>query len=198
MSAAELVYTLSAPGDSADWKPAAGGGGLGVWHDWFDHGNAVQPIRGVTLGNGTLVAKWWSPAEVEIAFDTQPFLAHVYIVLKFGSTTTADDNLVVATPNFQDQGLELDPFLLQGSAGTPDPFNVCWGTQVIAYSPTVLSGRLINGVAISGVDSAGIITVGEDALTGPAWSGISDTPFVWGEGAVISVWRSYYAAFYGN
>lgn len=191
----DLVYTLNDE-DGASWQPPQQGA-PGVWHDWFDHGSSVQPIRGITLGNGILVAKWWSPAEVEIAFDTPPFLVIIAITLKFGSTTTADDTFAVTTPNFTDQGLELDPFLLPSNPDSPDNFNGVWPTYAVAVPPEGGSGHFYNGLAISPIDAAQIVTAGADPDS-PAWGPIGNVPFEWGEGATISAQRTYYGAFYGN
>lgn len=168
----------------------------GVWHEWDEFGGPASPFMNVTIGNGILVARWWAPENVVPAFATPPFLTFQYISLKFGSTTTVDATIIIGTPQLVDFGLEIDPFLSQGSGGTPDPFNPACVTLASASIPAIMNGRHVPGFGVVSGDATQIISSGDDPINDVSWN--ATTPAVWSAGSYLTVQRTFLGAFYGD
>lgn len=167
----------------------------GLWKNYGDEGGITNPFTGVTIGNGTLVARYWKPAPVPIAFATPPFLCFIYVALKFGSTTSVDGPIIFQEPTGLDAAFEIDPYLAPSDSGSPDNFMSACPTLAQAFIAGTPSGRSYPGVGVTPTDGTQFVTVGTDPIAGSAWDvGVPDT---WTEGSLLAVQRTYLGAFYG-
>jgi len=168
-----LLGTSTTAGDVFNMRGAviAGAGG-GIWKTFGIDSDASGPILNVTVGNGTMVGKWWTPAPVVAALATDPFLCIYYAYFTLGTTSSIDATPEVALPTDVDgSGL----FLL--------------AVPGINYQP-------IGGSAYEdGGSMHGAVMKGFRPTTdaGTEWS--STVPFTWGVGDRMVFQSTFLAQF---
>lgn len=173
------------------------GSPLGVWKTYGVDSVFANPFSNITIGNGTLAARWWTPGPVVAAFETPPFLVVICVALKFGSTTSVTGVISFGGPAGVDgTDLEIDPFLLQSDIGSPDDFQGAWPTQAQAFINGTPSGRQYPGFGVFPPDATAFVTVGDNPISGSLWN--ATTPDTWTEGSLLSVQRTFMGAFYGS
>lgn len=149
-----------------------GGSGLGVWKTYGDD-SSNPALDGVTVGDGTLDGRWWTPAAVVPAVETAPFLCILDIDFTLGSTSTIDGNIVVNYPKLVD-GSSFD--IVTSSV---DAIFLAFGH--ITATETFGSGTV--GGTIKSAD-------------GTVWD--ATHPGVWGAPSVLVVSATFQAVFTGD
>lgn len=149
-----------------------GGSQPGVWKTYGVDSTGL-PLSGVTVGNGTLVGRWWTPAAVVPDPATDPFLCFLEIRLKLGSTSSIDDNIRI-----------LPPALVDAS-----------GNDIAILGDAIW----VNALAYQGVDyrpgfAGGINTHEIYSMDGTTeWD--ATHPIVWAEGDVLVIQATFEAQF---
>lgn len=157
--------------DAADQPSRSGGGSQpGVWKDYATA--ASNPgLQGITVGNGTLVARWWTPAAVVAALATDPFLCTVYFRFTLGSTSAVIGAMQANLP----EGVD-------GSA-----FNMSVADVASLDAPP---GMVIASLGDGGAFSTFV------GLNG-GLKGWDDTnPGTWAEGDTLIITATFQASFY--
>lgn len=169
----------------------------GVWKTYGIESSNANPFLGIDIGNGRLIARWWTPAPVVAAYATPPFLTFVTAALEFGSTTEVTGPITFQGPFGVDgEALEIDNFLTQADSGTPDDFFGLVPTHAMAR----LGGgspQYFAGVGLSPSDACVLFSTNADQ-SNPALSWRATIPGTWAEGDLLAVNRTYLGAFYGD
>lgn len=172
-----LIATSTTAGDFFNMRGAvieSGGAGGGLWSDW-DTYSSNQPIAGVTVGNGTLVGRWWTPMAVFDATEDLYFMCHYSIYFALGSTSSVDSTIYLNVP--------IDVYGISGRVIVP----------VNGVHPPLVAQAYEGGVnAVGIVEFVGGSIQGVD---GVVWD--AGAPVAWGENAVLRLEGSFYARF-GN
>jgi hypothetical protein len=167
--------------DGEGWKTVPNGGSQpGVWKDYgVDSTNpGLKVAGGVTVGDGTLTARWWTPAAVVASPATDPFLCVVYMELMFGSTTALTAFL---------------PDLPTGVDGTGNVILPAGATPSNGAAPYWLASARIISVTFAGycVGSSSV-----KSFDGTIWG--AAVPGVWAEFDRISITATLQAVFYSD
>ena len=78
-----------------------GGSGLGVWSNYVDRASN-RGLSGITIGNGILIDRWWTPGPVAVDVGSDPFLFSMHVSFKLGSTSSVNGTLSVRMPQLID------------------------------------------------------------------------------------------------
>lgn len=142
---------------------------MGVWKEYGVDSNN-QAISGVTVGDGSLVGKWWTPGTVVPSVDTDPFLCTIIANFRLGTTSTVDGSFGFALPRIVD-GL---------------PFNIAPADTFEANGFAEASGiGDFPGAAIGDADIIGADGVSWDATH----------PFVWADAHNLMISVTFLARF---
>lgn len=164
-----LAKTSEADGAAA-WETPVGG--TGVWKVYGVDSDNPGLSGGLTVGDGVMVAKWWTPGRIVAALETSPFLCSVFFKFTLGSTSAVTGTIGVGLPTAVD-----------GTA-----FAVCVaGDPALVYPPLTAISQFASGGSHSTV-----VGLGDGVLSN--WD---DThPAVWAPGDFFVVSGLLLASFY--
>lgn len=150
-------------------------GGLGVWKTYgVDSYAPFLPLAGVTVGNGTLIGRWWTPGPVVADPDTPPFACLLHIFFAMGSTSSVGSDMFVRFP-----------ILVDGTGNDLVPSNLF--TPIMVGSIVAATG-VIQSVGFS-YNNGSIRDVTGATSWGPT------VPGVWADGDILNVDVAFQAKF---